>query len=110
MMQMRVVENDETGVPEGVCPLVIVMRRISELIDVQLVRLTRMAPDEIVRRSSAGSGARRRRTDVNVDLMSAPSKDVDQLRGTACDTRFHGRKGAEPGYPHAETIVIAFRG
>src|SRR5215211_8536319 len=49
VMQARVVQYDETREAQRVGPLIIVMRRIAELIDRQVIGRSPAAPDEVVR-------------------------------------------------------------
>ena len=48
-MQLRVVQDDEAGVAEQVGPHVVVARGVPQLKDGQVVGMTALLPDEIVR-------------------------------------------------------------
>ena len=68
MMQVRIVEHRQAGIPEEVGPLVVVVRRVADLVDGQVVGSPLVPPHEVVRRARARRHARDRLVHEDVDL------------------------------------------
>ncbi len=99
VVQMRVVQHREPGIPEQIRPEKVVVGGVAELVDGQIVRIEPMAPDELVRRPGPGHKPGHRLIHVDVDLMVV-RKGRDQpgaARGNTGRDRGHG---AEPGQAH----------
>jgi hypothetical protein len=95
-MEMDIVEHGQTRIPEQVGPLIIMMRRITELVHGQVVWMPLVEPNEIVRGSDAVRGRDDRLVDKYIDLvlMTQRSNELSTARGNA---RANGWHRTEPG-------------
>ena len=71
MVQAGVVQHDQARVAQSVGPDVIVMRRIAELVDHEVVGIARVAPHEIVGGPHVVRRVRRSDVNKNVDPDAA---------------------------------------
>jgi hypothetical protein len=108
VVQVRVVQDDQTRVLEEIGPREIVAACVAELIDDEVVRRLVVQPYEVVRRAGWQPASLGRR-----DLGGARDEDVDCMRRE--QTREHigrvvrdaapdRRQGGEPGEPHRRMI------
>jgi hypothetical protein len=95
MVQTGVVQDGQAGIPERVRPDVIVVRRIAELIDDQIVRLAAMAPRKIVGH----------RLGKRVDDMAARPEREYQLGATRRHAGFHWWQRTEPRNAHGPIVI-----
>jgi hypothetical protein len=100
VVQMRLVQHDQPGITERVGPFVVVMRRVAELVDGEVVRLLLVTPHEVVCRSNerVRRGVHQRIVDEDVDVERV-TKRADQLGGPSRDARSRRRDRAEPREP-----------
>ena len=96
MVQVRVVQDRQAGIPEEVGPLIVVVRRVAYLIDREVVGLLLVAPDEVVGRARARCDARDGLVHEDVDVVVGAERG-DEVRAARRDAGRHGRHGAEPG-------------
>ena len=100
MVQMRVVQHGQAWVSEEVGPQVVMVRRVANLKDRQVIRLLLMPPHEIVRRARARRDARHCLVYEDVDLVIGRESrhEVGAARRDACRRRRHGAEPGEAGH------------
>ena len=96
VVQVRVVQHGQAGIPEEVRPQIVVMRRVAELVDGQVVGSLLVPPHEVVGRARARRHARDRLVDEDVDLVLA-AQSRDEVGAAGRDAGGHRRHRAEPG-------------
>ena len=104
MVQVRVVEDRQAGIPEEVGPLVVVVRGVADLVDGEVVRLLLVAPHKLMGGARARCDARHGLVHEDVDLMVG-AEGGDEVRAARRDAGRHGRHGAEPGQTGHPCIV-----
>ncbi len=86
MVEVRVVQNHQARIVQRVGPLIIVVRRIAELVDHQVIGRETPSPHEVVRC----------RFRVLIDIVAPLREGVDQLGTASRDPCSNRRKRAEP--------------
>ena len=104
LVELAVVQDDQTGVAGQVRPHVVVAGGVPELVHHQVVRSPRLFPDEVVgaERVDAGRALEFGRPAVRVDVDGVPAAERrQQLRRVAGDSRPLGRQRREESEPRA---------